>query len=184
MRNMKKTIKITMLTPKINVYGMKWRFYKTDDDDHPSVPHGHSLDGNYKLQLWSGNIFNVQNGKIEFKAKRKDMTNLYNLPGFQKFVSECRDEYMKRNPSIVLPTLMYRGFAILLEEKCKQGHFGLLCHQGFHLADEAFKQLQGIPHRGRGAHVHASAFQQGHGVGGAAAGEEAQVILHRGGALF
>ena len=53
-----------MLTPKINVYGMKWRFYKTDDDDHPSVPHGHSLDGNYKLQLWSGNIFNVQNGKI------------------------------------------------------------------------------------------------------------------------
>ena len=110
MRNMKKNIKITMLTPQINVYGMKWRFYKTDDDDHPSVPHGHSLDGNYKLQLWSGNIFNVQNGKIEFKAKRKDMTNLYNLPGFQKFVSECRDEYMKRNPSIVLPTLMYRGY--------------------------------------------------------------------------
>ena len=110
MRIMKKSINVTMLTPGINVGGMKWRFYKADDDDHPSVPHGHSLDGNYKLQLWSGNIFNVHNGKIEFKAKRRDMKKLYYLPGFQACVSECRDEYVKRNPSIVLPTLMYRGY--------------------------------------------------------------------------
>lgn len=104
------TISQTMLTPKQKIGGMYWVFHKGDNDDHPSVPHGHSIDGKYKLELWNGNIFNIQTGKIKFKAKKKDMTALYNLPGFLEFVNECREAYRERNPAIVLPTLTYKQY--------------------------------------------------------------------------
>lgn len=47
--------RITMLRPKLPIKNMYWEFHKNDDDYWPSVPHGHSLDGNYKLEIWSGN---------------------------------------------------------------------------------------------------------------------------------
>lgn len=49
--------RITMLRPKLPIKNMYWEFHKNDDDYWPSVPHGHSLDGNYKLEIWSGNIY-------------------------------------------------------------------------------------------------------------------------------
>ena len=99
-----------MLAPKTKVKGMFWEFHKGDNDDHPSVPHGHSQDGKYKLQLWNGLIYEIQTGQVRYKAKRKEMTALYNYPGFLDFVNECRAEYVNRNPAIKLPELLYRGY--------------------------------------------------------------------------
>ena len=63
--------RIIMLRPKLPIKNMYWEFHKNDDDYWPSVPHGHSLDGNYKLEIWSGNIYNLHTGKLEYKAKQK-----------------------------------------------------------------------------------------------------------------
>ena len=111
MRNYKKTkFKYTLLFPKVRVKGMSWVFHKGDDDDRPSVPHGHSTDNLYRLQLWTGNIYEAQTGKLKYKAKKKDIKALYNYPGFLEFVNECREEYMKRHPSITLKPLSYKGY--------------------------------------------------------------------------
>ena len=99
-----------LLTPKTKVKGMFWVFHKGDNDDHPSVPHGHSQDGKYKLELWNGNIYEVETGKLKYKAKRKEMEKLYNLPGFVRFVYECRDEYVQRNPAITLPKMTFHYY--------------------------------------------------------------------------
>ena len=103
--NKDRKVRRTMLAPRTKVKGMTWEFHKGDNDNQPSVPHGHSQDGKYKLQLWSGNIYNVVTGKLEFRAKKKEMKNLQNYPGFKEFVNECREEYKTRNPAIALPEL-------------------------------------------------------------------------------
>ena len=110
----------TLLAPKLKVKGMLWEFHKGDDDFSPSVPHGHSQDGKFKLQLWTGNIFNVSTGKLEYRAKRKDMTALYNHPGFLEFVKECRTDYASRHPSVTLPELAYKSYRCKRRRKAPQ----------------------------------------------------------------
>lgn len=75
--------RIIMLRPKLPIKNMYWEFHKNDDDYWPSVPHGHSLDGNYKLEIWSGNIYNLHTGKLEYKAKQKEMKNYSNMRIFR-----------------------------------------------------------------------------------------------------
>lgn len=101
----RKNDSLTMLRPKTKAKGMLWEFHKGDDDNYPSVPHGHALSGAYKLQLWNGYIFDVSTGKHVYTAKKKDMIALKKEPGFLEFVEECRKEYRQRNPVIVLPEL-------------------------------------------------------------------------------
>ena len=87
MRNYKKTkFKYTLLFPKVRVKGMSWVFHKGDDDYRPSVPHGHSTDNLYRLQLWTGNIYEAQTGKLKYKAKKKDIKS----PAKEKEDPMCR----------------------------------------------------------------------------------------------
>lgn len=110
MKNNKKKCKYiknrcAMLHPKINVGGMQWEFHKLDDDYWPSVPHGHSMDGKYKLELWNGNIYNVNTREIVNHADKKALKALRNYSGFMDFVDKCREEYKQRNPSINIKEL-------------------------------------------------------------------------------
>ena len=96
--------------PKIPVKSIYWEFHKGDKDPYPSVPHGHSLtgktlDGKYKLELWTGNIYEESTGKLYCVAKNKDMKRLYNDSDFQQFIDDCRNEYAANNPSIPLSPL-------------------------------------------------------------------------------
>ena len=98
------------LRPRIQVNKIYWEFHKGDADFNPSVPHGHSLngkslDGKYKLELWSGKIYSQSTGELIGIAKPKDMLRLYHSDGFQDFVNECRAEYAKNNPHMQLPPL-------------------------------------------------------------------------------
>lgn len=94
-----------LLRPRIQVKKMYWDFHKGDADYNPSVPHGHSLDGKYKLELWSGRIYEISSGKIYGVSKPKEMRALYDLPGFREFVEECREEYRKMHPTMKLKPL-------------------------------------------------------------------------------
>jgi len=90
--------KRSLRSPRLQVKGVIWNFHKLDPDPYPSVPHGHSQDEKYKLELWTGNIINIQTGKRCGKAPDKEMKQLYNYPGFTDFVDICRDEYRKVYP--------------------------------------------------------------------------------------
>ena len=94
-----------LLRPKTQVKKMYWDFHKGDSDYNPTVPHGHSLDGKYKLELWSGKIYDVSSGKVHGIAKSKEMKILYAYPGFREFVEECREEYRRIYPAVKLPPL-------------------------------------------------------------------------------
>lgn len=118
----KRRQKIEMLRPKSKVKKMYWEFHKGDADINPSVPHGHSLDGKYKLELWSGAIYEISTGKLWGTAKMKEMSTLYRLPGFREFVMECRDEYVKLHPGMTLPPLSANsGFTATLRTKAHYG---------------------------------------------------------------
>lgn len=98
------------LRPRVPVNKIYWEFHKGDADFNPSVPHGHSLngkslDGKYKLELWSGKIHVQSTGELIGIAKPKDMLRLYQSEGFQTFVEECRAEYAKDHPHMQLPPL-------------------------------------------------------------------------------
>ena len=100
--------------PKIPIKNINWEFRKGDDDYRPSVPHGHSLegkkaDGKYKLELWTGNIYEESTGKLYGVAKKKDMVLLYKDIEFKKFVDECRKIYQQKNPKFKLPPLKNNG---------------------------------------------------------------------------
>lgn len=97
--------KFVMLRPRIPIKKIYWEFHKGDHEFNPSLPHGHSLDGRYKLELWSGCIYEVSTGKVCGTAKSKDMERLFRHPGFQEFVIECRDEYEVLFPAVSLPPL-------------------------------------------------------------------------------
>ena len=94
-----------MLRPRLKVKKMYWEFHKGDADFNPTVPHGHSLDGKYKLELWSGKIYEVSTGKLCAMAKGKEMKTLYDLRGFVSFVEECRSEYERTHPDFIIPQL-------------------------------------------------------------------------------
>ena len=54
----------------------------------------------------------------------------------------------------------------------------LLCHQAFHLVQQLAEELQSVVHGGGTGHIHTGALQQVDGALGAAAGQEAQIVLH------
>lgn len=96
---------ILMFSPHIPIKKMYWIFHKGDSDFNPSVPHGHSIDNRYKLELWSGAVYSTSTNKKCGTASRKDMLKLRNYTGFAKFVEECRQEYRMRFPTIHLAPL-------------------------------------------------------------------------------
>ena len=96
--------------PRTPIKKIFWEFRKGDDDYRPCVPHGHSLegdkaDGKYKLELWTGNIYEEGTQKLHGVAKKKDILLLFNNPEFREFVNECRELYQQKNPKFKLPPL-------------------------------------------------------------------------------
>lgn len=87
-----------MYRPKYTLFKMKWDFHKTDDDCNPSVPHGHSVDGRYKMSIWDGKVYDVRTRKLCGSITRKEIENLHNDAVFMKFVDESREWYKSTHP--------------------------------------------------------------------------------------
>lgn len=51
----------------------KWRFFEFDEDDKPSIPHGHGIEKRkLKLDPYRGLIFNIDKGFDKYEAKEDD----------------------------------------------------------------------------------------------------------------
>ena len=110
--------------PKDKIYKMIWVFHKTDVDPFPSVPHGHSTSGKYKLKLWSGEVYDTHTNKQVGKANKKEMLILYRNNKFQSFVNDVREWFEQNNPYI--PDLVLPEGRIIL------GKIGLKSISGRH----------------------------------------------------
>ena len=83
-----------------NIKRMRWYFHEYDPDDKPSVPHGHSYEGNYKLNPWTGEVYEVINKKLIFrgKAKDKELATLLENEDFIQFAQKEKEWYKQEYP--------------------------------------------------------------------------------------
>lgn len=85
-------------SPIEKVFNMRWDFHKYDRDGFPSVPHGHSFDGKYKISLWDGSIYDRTTGKKVGNAKKKDLNKWQKNKIFMEFYYGAREWYMSEYP--------------------------------------------------------------------------------------
>lgn len=97
-RRVVKQSRLTNLHPSEKIFGQRWVFHKGDDDPNPSVPHGHSEDGKYKLSLWDGKIYSIQSGNIVGTASKREMEALHSNKTMQQFIIESREWYVQNHP--------------------------------------------------------------------------------------
>ena len=84
--------------PARKYYGMLWEFHLADADNRPSVPHGHSKDGKYKLDPWTGIVYRINGGQLIECGKAKDITKLWDDKRFTSFARKAIDWYNKEFP--------------------------------------------------------------------------------------
>ncbi|MBR0156246.1 MAG: hypothetical protein IJM20_01840 [Clostridia bacterium] len=75
-----------------------WDLNMYDDDNWPSVPHGHSLDGKYKLNVWTGEIFEITTKKRVGHARKKELNVLYSNNEFIKFARSAIQYHKEHFP--------------------------------------------------------------------------------------
>ena len=76
-----------LYTPREKYRNCIWEFKLGDPDDHPSVPHAHSLEKRYRLNAWTGEIYPAGNDRktVIDNLSRKELTRLHTDKGFIKY---------------------------------------------------------------------------------------------------
>ncbi|UGB29962.1 hypothetical protein [Metabacillus sp. B2-18] len=81
--------------PSYQLNRMLWEFHAYDDDPFPSIPHGHSLDSEHKLNVDTGEI--VLGKQCCGKIKTKEHKRLLNDKRFQKLVLVAKQYHKDKN---------------------------------------------------------------------------------------
>lgn len=89
-------------TSKIEINNNKWVIHKNDVDPFPSVPHMHSKDLPLKLNIYNGEIFDVNTKKIVDIVRKKDLKKLWSDTKFVRLVEEARKNFKDQNPNYKL----------------------------------------------------------------------------------
>lgn len=91
-----------LYSPRQKIYGCFWKFTLGDPDDIPSVPHAHSLDGKYKLDVWNGKVYNSGNERWKEVGtlKKKELAKLYSDSDFKQFAQKHIEWYRSEYPQI------------------------------------------------------------------------------------
>ena len=73
----------------------------------PSCPHLHSSDGNYKLNVYNGEIYNIRTKKIvrDKYVPKKELKKLWQDLKFQLFAQKMREIYYEKFPNSKLPDI-------------------------------------------------------------------------------
>lgn len=72
----------------------------------PSCPHLHSFDGQYKLNVYTGELYSTKNKKIVKGkvVKEKELERLWSDRKFMEFAEKMRTTYFEKYPSSSLPS--------------------------------------------------------------------------------
>lgn len=92
----------TMYSPRMRLYNCIWKFTIGDRDDHPSVPHGHSIEKGYRLNAWTGEVFpkGCERQQPIGNLKRKELAALHRDPNFIAFAKTQIEWYHTEFPNI------------------------------------------------------------------------------------
>ena len=84
-------------------------FDELSDSDlfFPSCPHLHSSDGQYKLNVYTGELYSTKNKKIVKGkvVKEKELERLWSDRKFMEFAEKMRTTYFEKYPSSSLPSV-------------------------------------------------------------------------------
>lgn len=93
--------KYNFSTP-FSVSGVKWVIHNHDDDiNNPSCPHMHAMRKPWKLDLYTGDIHDINIRKIVDSIKGKDLKRIWKVNGVFKIIVDERARYekiRKQNP--------------------------------------------------------------------------------------
>ena len=92
----------------ITLNGDKWQDELSDPDPFfPSCPHLHCIGKPYKLNVYTGEIYNMQTKKIlrNEKIRKKELKELWKNELFLAFVRKKREEHDINYPTDVLPPI-------------------------------------------------------------------------------
>lgn len=84
--------------PSERYYGIIFEFNPYDDDDHPSVPHGDSLDHRFKIDLRNGDVY-VGRKQVSH-LKRKDFERLKRDKRIKDIICIAQVYYREHHPEI------------------------------------------------------------------------------------
>ncbi len=89
--------------PREKYYNMLFEFNPYDDDDHPSVPHGDSLNHHYKLDLINGDVYKKRE-KIGHLHKR-EFERLKHDKMIRAIIRTAQSYYREHHPQIVFAAI-------------------------------------------------------------------------------
>ena len=93
---------------QFSIKSQKWYDELSDSDlFNPSCPHLHSKEGPYKMNVYTGEIYNIQTKKIisGYGVREKDLKKLWNDKKFVTFALIMRERYFEMFPNGVLPDI-------------------------------------------------------------------------------
>ena len=88
-----------------SIKSQKWYDELSDSDPYnPSCPHLHSVEGPYKMNVYTGQIYNTQTKKIVdgFCIREKDLRKLWNDKKFLAFALMMRTIHLDKFPDAIL----------------------------------------------------------------------------------
>lgn len=83
------TQSVTRYKPSYTIFRSKWEMHKNDADPNPSVPHGHSLDQRYKLDVWNGDVISTKTNEVVGRADKKEIQTLHKNNAFKNVAREA-----------------------------------------------------------------------------------------------
>jgi len=95
-------------TTPFMIRNQKWYDELSDPDFFtPSCPHLHSKDGHYKMNVYTGELYDIPIKKIsnKFHIQKKDLIKLWNDKKFYLFVAYMRKLFYKNYPNGNLPDI-------------------------------------------------------------------------------
>ena len=93
--------------PKNKYFGRSFEFNPYDDDDHPSVPHGDSLDHHYKIDLKNGDVY--EGRKKIGELKKKEFQQLKDDKKIHDIIDKAQAYYQEHHPEIeIAPIPWYK----------------------------------------------------------------------------
>ena len=94
--------------PPMTIGGFKWYDELSDPDPFfPSCPHLHCKGKPYKLNVYTGELYNTRTKQIirNEKIRKKDLKELWENTLFLEFVKYKRMEYLQNYPNGILPEI-------------------------------------------------------------------------------
>lgn len=76
------------------IQGQHWIMHEHDDDiNDPSCPHCHAKERNWKLDIYTGYIYEYPRKRYKSKASKQEMKHLWQQKGFMELVIKERNLY-------------------------------------------------------------------------------------------